>query len=48
MVLMFEMVKRKNYLNVNLLIKKGMLKRRKMAVAAILNITAFFDLFKAK
>ena len=37
---MFEMAKKKNYLSVNLLIKKGMLKRRAMASSAVLNVTA--------
>ena len=37
---MYKIIKKRNYLNVNLLIKKGMLKRRAMAVHAILNISS--------
>lgn len=35
---MFKITKSKNYLNVNNMITKGMLKRRRLALAAILNI----------
>ena len=35
---MFKTIKKRNYLNINLLIKKGMLKRRAMASAAVLNV----------
>jgi len=36
---MFKGIPKKNCLSVNMLIKKGMLKRRRMAKAAILNIS---------
>ena len=37
-MIILKLAKSNNYLNVNLMIKKGMLKRRNMATAAILNI----------
>ncbi|MBR2069208.1 MAG: hypothetical protein IJ877_05535 [Candidatus Gastranaerophilales bacterium] len=39
-MMMFKAVQKKNYLYVNMLITKGMVKRRRLANAAIMNIVA--------